>query len=235
MTLQSSITDDELLGLVAGTLSREEFMRVAQAVKKDVALQAQLAVFEQLRSVLIQAMAFEKSQASVTTFAENVAMRAESADAALEKAKTANIWMGWISNFFSGSSTPVRFAYSLVAIQAIGIAWLLSGALQINDGSTANTRTAGPDTKQLGTAPASITFSISFDPATPESDIRGLLLELEAQIISGPSQLGQYKIVVAHNRSRLALLKLREANFVEQVTELAKEAAVPNAQAGSKK
>ena len=128
-----------------------------------------------------------------------------------------------------------RSAYGLVAIQTVGLAWLINGAIQTNDGSTASTRSAGADTKQLGTVPANVTFNISFDPATPESTIRGLLLELEAQLIAGPSQLGQYKIVVARNRAHLALLKLREAVFVESVTELAKEVEKPDTKDANKR
>ena len=235
MTSQSSVTVDELLRLVAGTLNHEDFVRVAKAVKDDVALQAQLAGFEQIRSELIDAMVFDKRQVTVKTFAENLAKRVDPSSAAREKANTGSTWISWLNKFFAGSSTPARYAYGLVAIQAVGIAWLVSGALQTYDGLTVSTRTTGADTKQLGAAPASVTFSVSFDPTTPESTIRGLLLELEAQIIAGPSQLGQYKIVVARSRSHLALLKLREAVFVEQVTEIAREAEKPDVKDGDKK
>ena len=235
MTSQSSITSDELLGLVAGTLNHEDFVRIAKAVKNDAALQAKLAGFEQIRSELIDAMVFDKRQVTVETFAENLAKRVDSSSAAREKATTGSTWISWLNNVFAGSSMCARFAYGLVAIQAVGITWLVSGAIQTYDGSTTSTRTAGAESKQLGAVPSSITFSVSFDPATPESTIRGLLLELEAQIIAGPSQLGQYKIVVARNRSHLALLKLREAVFVEQVTEIAKEAEKPEARDGDKK
>ena len=235
MTSQSSITVDELLRLVAGTLKQEDFVRVAKAVKDDVALQAQLAGFEQIRSELIDAMVFDKRQVTVENFAENLAERVAPTSAAQEKVNIGSTWISWLNNFFAGASTPARFAYGLVALQAVSIAWLFSGALQTYDGSTTSTRTAGAESKQLGALPSSATFSVSFDPTTPESTIRGLLLELEAQIIAGPSQLGQYKIVVARNRSYLALLKLREAVFVEQVTEIAKEVDKPDFKDGDKK
>ena len=235
MTSQSSITVDELLGLVAGTLNHEDFVRVAGAVKDDVALQAQLAGFEKIRSELIDAMVFDKRQVTVETFAENLAKRVDPSSAAQEKVNTGSTWISWLSNFFAGSSTPARFAYGLVAIQAVGLAWLVSGALQTYDGSTTSTRTAGAESKQLDAVKSNITVSVSFDPSTPESTIRGLLLELEAQIIAGPSHLGQYKIVVARNRSHLALLKLREAVFIEQVTEIAKEAEKPDVNERNKK
>ena len=235
MTSQSVVTADELVELVAGTLSYKDVLRVANAVKSDVALQAQLDGLEQLRSELIHAMAFDKRQVTVEAFAENIAQRVERTQAVREKAKTGSTFLSWLGNFFTLSSTPTRFAFGLVAIQAVGIAWLVSGALQTNDGSAASTRTSGPDAKQLGSAPANVTFSVSFDPATPESTVRGLLLELEAQIIAGPSQLGQYKIIVARSRSHLALLKLKEAVFVEQFIEITKDAEQPDARGEDKK
>ena len=235
MASQSNITVDELLELVAGTLSHEDFLRVANAVKRDVALQTQLDGFEQLRGELIQAMDVDKSQVTAEAFAEKIAQRVKSAEAAREKAKTGGTFLSWFSNVFTRSSTPTRFAYGLVAIQAVGIAWLVSGALQTSDGSAASTRTTGPDVKQVSSAPAEVTFSVSFDPATPESTVRGLLLELEAQIIAGPSQLGQYRIVVARSRSHLAVLKLREAVFIEQFIEITKGEKEPNPSGEDKK
>lgn len=239
MSLQSSISVDDLVALVAGTLGHEDFVRVAGAVKNDIALQAQLSALEKIRSELIQAMAFDKRQVTAEIFAENLVMRVMPSHTAPEKLKTGlktgNNWMNRLQRFFTLSPTPARFAYALVAMQTVGIAWLLSGVLQSNDGSNSSTRSTGADSKQLGSVPGSVTFSVSFDPATPESTIRGLLLEVEAQIIAGPSRLGQYKIVVARNRSHLALLKLREAVFVEQVTELDNQADRPDNKGGDKK
>ncbi len=225
----------DLLALVAGTLSHEDFVRVAQAVKNDTALQGQLAIFERIRSDLIEAMVFDKRPASIEKFAENLVKRIEPQSAVSVKLNTNVGWLKWIGGLFQSSAAPARIAYCLVAIQTVGIVWLMSGALLSNDGSAASTRSTGADTKQLGTTPASATFSVSFDPATPESTIRGLLLELEAQIISGPSRLGQYKVVVARNRSQLTMLKLQEAAFVEQVTEINAEEEKQEAKAGGNK
>lgn len=235
MTSRSSITVDELLGLVAGTLSHEHFVRVANAVKNDVTLQAQLTGFEEIRSELVHAMVFDKRQVTVEDFAESLVRRLEPPSNMRTKLDTAGSWMSRLNNFFADSSTPARFAYGLVAIQAVSMAWLVSGVLQTNDGSTVSTRTAGAEGKQLGAVPSSVIFNVSFDPATPESTVRGLLLELEAQIIAGPTQLGQYKIMVSRNRSHLALLKLREATFVELVIEVAKESEKLGTKDGEKK
>ena len=226
MPSSSNISVDELIALVAGTLSDADFVRVATAVKSDAALQAQLAGFENIRSELIKTMAFDKRQATAEVFAEDLVKRVERSGTALAKSK-GNNRTSWLSRLFAQSPTPARFAYALVAIQAVGMTWLVSGGLQTDSRSASTTRSIGADSKQLGSVPGNVTFSVSFDPATPESTVRGLLLEVEAQIIAGPSQLGQYRIVVARNRSHLALLKLREAVFVEQVTEITGQADKP--------
>ena len=237
MTTRPVITVDELMGLVAGTLNNADFERVAKAVKSDVALQTQLAGLEKIRTGLIHFMDLEHSPIAVEAFAENMLQRVDATSAVKEKNTFTRIWMSRLTrlaNFFSASHPSVRLAYSLVAVQAIGIAWLVTAGIQNNDWSTGSMRSAGPASKQLGTVPDSVMFSVSFDPSTPEASIRGLLLELEAQIVAGPSRLGQYRIVVARNRSQLALLKLRESAFVEQAIEIAKEADKPDAKAGDK-
>ena len=234
MSSQSNITIDQLLGLVAGTLGHEDFARVANAVKNETALQGQLAGLEKMRIELIRSVVFDKRESAVDAFAEHLLQRVQSGDVQA-KVRVDSTWMSQFSNFFTASSTSARFAYGLVAIQTVGIAWLVSGALQTGDGSSATTRSAEPDSKQLGAATGNTIFIVSFDPATPEATVRALLLALEAQIIAGPNQLGQYRIIIARNRSNLALLKLKEAIFVEQVTEIAKEAEKTDAKGGDKK
>lgn len=237
MPSQSRITNvDELIGLVAGTLNPEDFVRVAKAVKNDAALQAQLAGLERIRSELIDTMVFDKRPAAVETFAGQVLQRAMLSGDMQAQAITKTSWASRLGKFFVVSLPSARLAYGLVVVQAVGIAWLLGGALQVSDESTAtSTRSAGIESKQLGTVPGSVTFSVSFDPATPEATVRGLLLEMEAQIIAGPSRLGEYKIAVVRNRSHMALLKLREAAFVEQFTEISREAQKPEPRDGDKK
>ena len=235
MSAPSSISVDELIALVAGTLNPDDFVRVATAVKSDALLQAQLAAFEKIRNELVHAIVFDKQQVSAELFAENLLTRVMPASTGSEKTKKGSNRANWLSRLFKQSPTPARFAYALVAIQAVGIAWLVGGSLQADNVPYSVTRSATSDSKQLGSVPSNVTFSVSFDPATAESTVRGLLLEVEAQIIAGPSQLGQYKIVVARNRSHLALLKLREAVFVEQVTEVANQAEMPAAPDGERK
>lgn len=225
MPKQAAVSLDDLLALAAGTLGHENFVRVARAVKNSPALQRELANFELIRNGLMQSMLLEHSPAKVDALAESVLAKltanAEGLTAGPSKtAKPAS--QTALSKWLERLRTPryVGWAYGVLATQTLAIAWLATSVMVVNDPPTATSRTAGPDSKQLGTVPESVIFSVSFDPATSESTVRGLLLELQAQIISGPTQLGQYRISVARNRAHFALLKLREAAFVEQVLEI---------------
>ena len=238
MTLPSKISTDELLALVAGTLNREDFLRVASAIKNDVALQTQLAGLEQIRRGLILSMDVAQTPAQTEAMAAKVLQRAGAAsavNAVSTPSAGADSWLKRFGDFLSTSSKPARLAYGLVVLQAFGVAWLASSALQTTHEPASGTRSAAPASKQLGVVPGSVVLSVSFEPSTPESSIRGLLLELEAQIIAGPTQLGQYKIEVARNRKPLALLKLKQTNFVEQVTEIAAEPGKADETEGDKK
>jgi len=223
MTIQLAITTDDLLGLVAGTLNEGDFLRVAAAVKQDLELQAQLAALENIRQNLMQSMSVPQNPAQAKTMAATVVQRVELARAnqtTSVKPVAAKSWTKLLSNFFLKSRQPARWAYLLVLVQAVGITWLVGGTFQSAHESASSTRSAGAASKQLGEISGSVVISVSFEAATPESAIRGLLLELEAQIIAGPTQLGQYRITVARNRSAFALLKLNEASFVEQAIEV---------------
>ncbi len=215
-------TDDELLALVAGTLNEEDFVRVAKAVKNDIALQTKFARLEQVRSGLVRSVRAETSPAEIDAFAEKVLQQLSVKNRV--QTKKHSLRAGWFDRFFTPSSA--RLAFGLVAVQAIGIVWLANNALpvNINEQGTSDFRSAGSGITPHGATSEARIFSITFSPDTTESSMRGLLLELEAQIVAGPSQLGQYRISVARNRSQRVLLKLRESVFVDQAAEITRDA-----------
>lgn len=227
------VTTDDLLGLVAGTLGPADFSRVAAAVKHSPALQAQLASLEQIRHRMELALDLAPTPAQAQALADRVLHRTGAGIASGATAHRRAPWSKRLLAFLSASPTPARWAYALVLVQAVGMAWWASGALPSND--AADVRSAGIDSKQLGEVPGAVVVSVSFDPTTPETTVRGLLLDIEAQIIAGPTQLGQYKLSVARNRRDLALGKLKEAPFVTQLTELEARPAPPGENSGGPK
>ena len=95
----------------------------------------------------------------------------------------------------------------------IGLAVILSGGEQ----ETVSETVTGP-----GIA-AEAAVSLSFAPATPESEIRALLLENGATIVAGPSALGLYQVAIASDADRAAAIeRLRGDARVQYLQELPK-------------
>ncbi len=229
MTDHSSQLDD-LLALVAGSLDEQNFERVSRAVAQDPLLRQNLQHLEQIREGVLRQRAPAQNLDAIDATKKNVLATLAVGDLSVVEAEhnrnfNASPGLGWLRKFWLIACRPanVRFTYSVVAVQAVCIVLLASNALPPLTGVADTSAMRGNDGKQLGTQPDNVFFNISFAASTPESALRALLLEIQADIVSGPDQLGQYRISVARNRSYLAQLKLREAEFVEQVLEVKPE------------
>ncbi len=205
---------EELLALVAGTLSVEDFDRVSTAIQSNQALQTELAHLEQIHSSLVRVMPTQKSAEELEAFSEKLLDRINCKVPLKAKNSGSSVLAIWFDRLFS--PTSARWAFGVVAAQTIGIAWLATGALSVDKQVTSSTRSLTPDAMHSGV----VIFAVTFSPNTTESTMRGLLRDIEAQIISGPSQLGQYRVAVVRNRSDVALLKLRQAVFIDQFSEV---------------
>jgi len=227
----AAVTHDDLLGLVAGSLDASNFERVSRVVAPDPLLRQRVEQLDQIREGVLRHQvlaenpaAIEATQKSVLgTLATVVPPSAEVRNRTIVNDSSFSQWLRkcWL---FICRPANVGLAYSFVAVQAVVIVLLASNVMPGLDGDvdTGAMRgsTQGSDSKQLGTQQDNVFFAISFAANTPESTFRALLLEIQADIVSGPNQLGQYRVSVARNRSYLAQLKLREAEFVEQVLEI---------------
>ena len=221
---------DDLLGLVAGTLDANNFERVSRAVAHDPLLLKSLQQVEQIREGVLRSQApVENLSAIAATHATVLDALATSSQLVMAVKNQGHSndpgFASWrkkcLSIFFRPSA--VGFAYGLVVFQAAVIAaFTLTSAAPTDGTETSAMRgaTQATDNKQLGTQQDNIFLTVSFAASTPESTFRALLLEIQADIVSGPNQLGQYRISVARNRSYLAQVKLREAEFVEQALEV---------------
>ncbi len=69
--------------------------------------------------------------------------------------------------------------------------------------------------RSAGVPAGHVVLMVNFAPQTTEKEWRGLLLGIEAQLISGPSQLGEYQLSVAGNVATAALQQLQATPFVE--------------------
>jgi hypothetical protein len=219
---------DDLIALVAGTLDEPNFERVASAVAKDPALQQALKHLELIHAGMLRNAAPTDNAAAVAATTERVLNQiGAAAPASVDTGFTPAALRGlsnWLHTTWTSICQPdrARWAYGAVAAQTVVIVLLASNAMPWRSEETSAMRgAAGPtNSKQLGVVPGNVLFTVNFSANTPESAFRALLLDIEAEIVSGPNQLGQYRISVARNRSDLAQRKLNEAEFVQQFREM---------------
>lgn len=219
---------DDLIALVAGTLDGPDFERVASAVAKDPALQQALQQLEMIHAGVLRNALPVMDATAVAATTSQVLKQISASAATPVKTGFAVAWLrdlsAWLHTTWISICQPdrARWAYGAVIAQAVVIVMLATNALPWQSEETSAMRGGvGPaDSKQLGVVPGNVLFTVNFSANTPEATFRALLLEIQAQIVSGPNQLGQYRISVARNRSDLAQQRLKESEFVEQVVEL---------------
>ena len=68
---------------------------------------------------------------------------------------------------------------------------------------------APPNTKLLG---------VQIRPSTTEQEFRQLFIDKNAEIVGGPSQLGEYRVSVPKNNFDEVAKQLEQSPFVESVT-----------------
>lgn len=80
--------------------------------------------------------------------------------------------------------------------------------------------------RSAGTAPEQIAqIEVSFRPETPESEIRRLLNEIDAEIVAGPGQLGFYQLHLKRGDVAEAVVKLKTSASVDSVEALGPKGA----------
>jgi hypothetical protein len=119
------------------------------------------------------------------------------------RGKSAGGLLAWLAG--PALRPAAAFAVVLLVIQAAVIGTLLSERRD-----TQAVRSTGPQSK-------AVVFIIAFDPDTPESQIRTLLLKAGATIIDGPRQLGDYRVSVPANRAEFAKQLFEESGIAEYV------------------
>lgn len=232
MTQQLNSVDermqDELLALVAGTLSDSDFERVANAVANDPALQQSLQHLEMIHAGLLRITepAGEAAAVGATTarVLQQISTTAALSTNSESVAPRLPYFFGWLHSRWVWICQPAqaRWAYGAVVAQTAVILVLTTQAVpqQPDEAGAMRGGSASTSSKQLGVMQGHVLFTVRFAATTPESSLRGLLLAIPAEIVSGPNQLGQYKISVALNYRDLAQRRLAESKFVDEVVEI---------------
>jgi len=214
------ISEDDLLALVAGSLSEAEFERVSLAVASNPVLQKQLDTLELLRSRLSLPLEPVYSEAENSAAAQKLLdkmqLPPESHPAPSPK---------FVPTPHAGGKPwkppkRMRWFYGAFAAQTLCLVWLAAGLLPSLQHKGESITDEPAQYRSVGAPAGYVQLVVNFAPDTAEKSIRGLLLSIDANIISGPNQLGEYRISVAGNVADAALKKLQASNMVENVKEI---------------
>jgi hypothetical protein len=116
----------------------------------------------------------------------------------------------WLNRLFSGNSSRFSMAMGLVALQFVAIAGLAVHSLKTTSPYSETRTSSGM------TAPAQTNFiRTSFKSTTTEVEIRKLLNAVQADIVAGPSQIGEYYLLTSQDQIAAHLATLKGSAFVE--------------------
>jgi hypothetical protein len=222
MDKKMNISKDDLIGFVSGSLGGADFARVSLAVSQDSNLQNEVAALEMLRSRL--AVPHEP----VLTNADNeaAALRALSCLgvphnlAVASEAPRSRYVPTKHENGKAWKPKKMRWFYGAFAAQTLCLVWLAAGmlpSLQKDKPVLVSAADSEVLYRGMGVPAGHVVLVVNFAPDASEKQLRGLLLDAGANIVFGPSQLGEYRISVAGNLADAALKKLQGTALVESV------------------
>jgi hypothetical protein len=216
------ITEDELIGLVSGSLPESEFDRVSRAVSASSELLKRLEQLEFIRDGLMHEFEPTYTEAEDKQAAQHILQKLD-APPLLPSVATPQ----YVPSAHAGGKPwkppkRARWLYGALAAQALCILGLGVIALpMLHLTSTSEQSVARSDDapvyRSTGAPEGSVMFVVNFAPTVTEREIRSLLLAAYATIVSGPTQLGEYRLAVEGNKADAALKKLQNVAAVESV------------------
>jgi hypothetical protein len=219
------ITEDELIGLVSGSLPESEFDRVSLAVAASTELLARLEQLELIREGLAQEFEPTYTDAENKQAAQKMLQQLDAPQLEAPPPKPQYVPTPHAGGKPWKPPKRTRWLYGAIAAQALcilGLGVIALPTLQSKMGSQPSLVAQNgvqngevPVYRSLGMPAGALLLAVQFAPTATEREIRGLLLDAEALIVSGPTQLGEYQLAVAGNKADAALKKLQSAAFVE--------------------
>jgi hypothetical protein len=204
--LDSRRVEAELFAYATGELDERARAGVEAKLAADASLRKRLAWYEAVRDGAIESLPpMENLPSADEILARIRAVSRRGARAGREGlADAAARFFAWLAG--PALKPAAAFAALLVVAQATVIAIL------------ATERPETPLVRSVAIESVKpVVFVIAFDPETPESKMRALLLEAGAAIIDGPRQLGDYRVSVPANRAQFARDLFERSAMVEYV------------------
>ena len=189
---QSADVAEMLFSYAAGTLDGPARARVEAMLAADPSLRAQLEWYEAVCDGVVDALPPLKNLPS----AEQILARFSRKNNPIEK-----------QSFITWVWRPA--AAMLIVAQAVAIGVLLS-----ERGEEQGYRGYRSVAPSQGKA---VVFVIAFNPDTPESKVRALLIKAGATIVDGPKQMGDYRIAVPLNKAQYAKQLFEDSGIAEYV------------------
>ena len=222
------ITEDELIGLVSGSLPEAEFDRVTQAVAASPELLARLDQLERIREGLAQGFEVSYSDAENKQATQKMLQKLDELQLAAPPVKPQYVPSAHAGGKPWKPPKRSRWLYGALAAQALfilGLGVIALPTIQSQLGSPpplVAQEGDAPVYRSAGVPAGAVLLAVQFTPTATEREIRGLLLDAEAQIVSGPTQLGEYQLAVAGNKADAALKKWQASAIVESAKVIAK-------------
>ena len=213
--MKEFLVDSETRHLIAwyanDTLTGGERERVDAALRAGHEASALLAWERMVRSAVREDPVFSIAADHGLT---RVMQRIRSEAKPVSSKRSGNSWVSGLVSRFTGS-TALALACGVAALQFAVIVqiWPGNGALE----GYSNERSVPARSQKFDSF-----LRVSFRPDTLENNLRSLLREVHAEVVAGPSQIGDYYIVVAKDNVQAALETLQASAFVELV-EIANE------------
>jgi len=184
--------DEQLFAYAAGELDASTRAAVEELMRADPSIRQRLAWYEAV------------CQAVTETLPDAEAL--PSADSVIAHARGVSPRRGLLGWLGGRALAPVAIvAILLIVGQGTMITFLM---LERQDSALVRSPAGPRETSVL---------VVAFDPEAREVAIRSLLVSAGAVIISGPKQLGEYRIAVPANRVAFAVSALQQSGIVEYV------------------
>ena len=184
--------EEQLFAYAAGDLDAAQRAEVEELMRADPSIRQRMVWYEALCHAVTETL----PDAQTLPSAESVIARARGVSARRGL-------LGWLGGRALG---PVAIVATLLIVgQGAVITTLM---LERQDAAQVRSAAVPRDSSVL---------VVAFDPEAREVAIRSLLIYAGAVIISGPKQLGEYRIAVPANRVAFAISALQQSGIVEYV------------------
>ena len=199
--------EDLLPWYVNGTLSSEDHARVNQALAEDSELSLEVTFLSEVAGAM---RATHLRYDEIAGRAELI-RRARTRGGLVERFRRA--WPSGFANILT--LVEPKFAVALLVIVIQGA---VLGQLMLNEGRTKFSEVrAWPSA--VATTAATV-YRITFRPDASEQDIRTLLVSAGARIIGGPTQLGDYYLVLSGSEESAKATLLQSSELVDGFAKL---------------